>query len=70
MDVVSEARTTTLQGIRGVPSFTFGNDAMPAFYGAQDVATFVSHSEKHAGKAFEALYTETILLNIACPTPQ
>ena len=54
-DVVSEARAASLQGIRGVPSFTFGNDTRPAFSGAQDVDTFVSHLEKHAGKGFEAL---------------
>ena len=53
-DVVSEARDASRQGIRGVPSFTFGNDTRPAFSGAQDVHSFVSHLEKHAVKRVEA----------------
>jgi predicted DsbA family dithiol-disulfide isomerase len=53
-EVVAEARDASMKGIRGVPSFTFGDDARPAFSGAQAVETFVSHLEKHAGTAVDA----------------
>jgi predicted DsbA family dithiol-disulfide isomerase len=52
-EVVAEARDASTKGIRGVPSFTFGNSSRPAFSGAQDVETFVSYLEKHAVKTVE-----------------
>lgn len=49
-DVIDEAREASNHGVRGVPSFAFGNDKKPAFSGAQNVETFVAYLEQYADK--------------------
>ena len=52
--VVTEAQEARNLGVRGVPSFIFGDDTKPAFSGAQDIKTFVSHLGKHSVESSEA----------------
>jgi predicted DsbA family dithiol-disulfide isomerase len=49
-DVIDEAREASNHGVRGVPSFVFGDDKRPAFSGAQNVETFVAYLKQHAEK--------------------
>jgi predicted DsbA family dithiol-disulfide isomerase len=51
--VVAEADDASRRGVRGVPSFTFGDDKRPAFSGAQNVEMFVSFLKQNAAKLSE-----------------
>ena len=46
--VVEEALEASRSGISGVPSFAFGNEASPAFSGAQSSTTFARYLLRHA----------------------
>jgi predicted DsbA family dithiol-disulfide isomerase len=45
-EVTAEAKGASLRGVRGVPSFSFGDDTRPAFSGAQDVDTFIAYLKR------------------------
>jgi predicted DsbA family dithiol-disulfide isomerase len=46
-EVTAEAEEASLRGVRGVPSFSFGDDTRPAFSGAQDVDTFIAYLKQN-----------------------
>lgn len=52
--VREEARAASMRGISGVPSFSFNDEASPAFSGAQPVETFAHVLQHYASQKQEA----------------